>query len=124
MAMGSILIVDDNLVSLKQISALLAKDYEVKLAKSGEMGLQICAQEQPNLILLDVEMPGMDGFETIARLKADDSLKKIPVFFLTGNSDAETQAKCLAAGAVDFITKPADPEALHKKIGQYLNVPA
>jgi putative two-component system response regulator len=118
--MGSILIVDDNLVSLKQISALLSKDYDVSLAKSGEMALQICAQKQPNLILLDVEMPGMDGFETIARLKADGNLKNIPVIFLTGNSDAGTQAKCLGAGAVDFITKPPDVDALQSRIKTYL----
>jgi CheY-like chemotaxis protein len=118
--MGSILIVDDNLVSLKQISALLSKDHEVSLAKSGEMALQICAQKQPNLILLDVEMPGMDGFETIARLKADGNLKNIPVIFLTGNSDAGTQAKCLGAGAVDFITKPPDVDALQNRIKTHL----
>ena len=120
--MKSILIVDDNLVSLRQISALLSKDYDVSLAKSGELALQICAQEQPDLILLDVEMPGMDGFETIARLKGDEQLKKVPVIFLTGNNDAETQKKCLGAGAVDFVTKPADAGILHSRIKQYLKV--
>jgi CheY-like chemotaxis protein len=118
--MGSILIVDDNLVSLKQISALLSNDYDVSLAKSGEMALQICAQKQPNLILLDVEMPDMDGFETISRLKADGNLKNIPVVFLTGNIDAGTQAKCLGAGAVDFITKPPDIEVLQNRIKTHL----
>jgi len=118
--MGSILIVDDNLVSLKQISALLSKDYDVSLAKSGEMALQICAQKQPDLILLDVEMPDMDGFDTIARLKADGNLKNIPVIFLTGNIDAGTQAKCLGAGAVDFITKPPDVDVLQNRIKTYL----
>jgi CheY-like chemotaxis protein len=120
--MGSILIVDDNLVSLKQISALLSNDYDVSLAKSGELALQISAQKTPDLILLDVEMPGMDGFATIARLKADDKLKQVPVLFLTGNSDAETQAKCLGAGAVDFITKPPDADTLHNRIKQHLKV--
>jgi len=118
--MGSLLIVDDNLVSLKQISSMLSQDHDVSLAKSGEMALQICAQKQLDLILLDVEMPGMDGYETIARLKKDDRLKNIPVIFLTGNSDAETQKKCLGAGAVDFITKPAEPDALHNRIKQYI----
>jgi len=118
--MGSILIVDDNLVSLKQISALLSNDYEVSLAKSGELALQICAQKLPDLILLDVEMPGMDGFETISRLKADGNIKNVPVIFLTGNNDAETQKKCLGAGAVDFVTKPADADILHQRIKQHL----
>jgi putative two-component system response regulator len=118
--MKSILIVDDNLVSLRQISALLSKDYDVSLAKSGELALQICAQEQPDLILLDVEMPGMDGFETIARLKEDARLKSIPVIFLTGNRDAETEVKCLESGAMDFITKPANAEILHHRIELHL----
>jgi len=118
--MGSILIVDDNIVSLKQISSLLSNDHDVSLAKSGEMALQICAQKQPNLILLDVEMPDMDGFETISRLKADGNLNSIPVIFLTGNSDAETQAKCLGAGAVDFITKPPDVGVLQDRIKTHL----
>jgi putative two-component system response regulator len=113
------MIVDDNLVSLKQMSAMLSQNYDVSLAKSGELALQISAQKQLDLILLDVEMPGMDGFETIARLKGDDNLKKIPVIFLTGNNDAETQKKCLGAGAVDFITKPADAEILNR-IEQHL----
>jgi putative two-component system response regulator len=117
--MKSILIVDDNLVSLKQMSAMLSNDYEVSLAKSGELALQISAQKQLDLILLDVEMPGMDGFETIARLKGDERLKQIPVIFLTGNSDAETQKKCLGAGAVDFIAKPANAESL-SRIEQHL----
>jgi len=118
--MGSILIVDDNIVSLKQISALLSNDYEVSLAKSGEMALQICSQKTPDLILLDVEMPGMDGFETIARFKADGNLKNIPVIFLTGNCDAETQAKCLGAGAVDFVTKPPDAGILQDRIKTHI----
>jgi putative two-component system response regulator len=118
--MKSILIVDDNLVSLKQISALLSKDYEVSLAKSGELALQICAQKTPDLILLDVEMPGMDGFETIARLKGDERLKQVPVIFLTGNSDAVTEAKCRESGAADILIKPAEAEILHNRIEQHL----
>jgi len=116
----SILIVDDNLVSLKQISAQLAKDYEVSLAKSGELALQICAREKPDLILLDVEMPGMDGFATIARLKEDPQLKQIPVIFLTGNHDTGTEVKCLESGAMDFITKPANVDILHYRIEMHL----
>jgi len=118
--MKSILIVDDNLVSLRQINALLSKNYDVSLAKSGDLALQICSQQPPDLILLDVEMPGMDGFETIARLKADPNLKHIPVIFLTGNQDAETEVKCLESGAMDFITKPPNAEILHHRIEVHL----
>jgi putative two-component system response regulator len=118
--MKSILIVDDNLVSLKQISAQLGDYYEVSLAKSGELALQICAQEKPDLILLDVEMPGMDGFQTITRIKRDPALNQIPVIFLTGNHDAATEVKCLESGAMDFITKPANSEILRHRIELHL----
>jgi putative two-component system response regulator len=118
--MKSILIVDDNLASLKQISTQLAKTYEISLAKSGELALKIKEKEKPDLILLDVEMPDMDGFATIARLKEDSQLKHIPVIFLTGNYDAATEAKCFESGGVDFITKPADADILHNRIEQRL----
>jgi putative two-component system response regulator len=118
--MKSLLIVDDNLASLKQISAQLAKNYEVSLAKSGEMALQICTQEKPDLVLLDVEMPGMDGFATIAQLKEKPQLKDIPVIFLTGNYDAATEARCLEAGGVEFVTKPPDLATLLGRIEKHL----
>jgi putative two-component system response regulator len=116
----SILIVDDNMVSLKEISALLADSYEVSLAKSGELALQICAHEKPDLILLDVEMPGMDGFAAIARLKADSRLNQIPVIFLTGNDDTATEVQCLESGAMDFITKPVNGDILRHRIELHL----
>jgi len=118
--MKSILIVDDNLVSLKQISAQLAKNYDVSLAKSGELALQICAREKPDLILLDVEMPGMNGFETLKRLREDPQLKSTPVIFLTGNHDSATEVKCLQSGAMDFITKPANIDILYHRIELHL----
>jgi putative two-component system response regulator len=120
----SILIVDDNLVSLKQVSAQLAQNYEVSLAKSGELALQICAREKPDLILLDVEMPGMDGFATITRLKEDPRLQQVPVIFLTGNRDTATEVRCLESGAVDFITKPAHVDILHRRIEMHLQFDA
>jgi putative two-component system response regulator len=116
--------VDDNLVNLKQISAQLAGCYEVSLAKSGAIALQIGIQERPDLILLDVEMPGMDGFDTIARLKADPDLRHIPVIFLTSNYDPATEVKCLESGAMDFITKPANTEILRHRIELHLQFSA
>ena len=122
--MKSILIVDDNLVSLKQMSTQLAQNYDISLAKSGELALEICAQERPDLILLDVEMPGMDGFATIARLKEDPRLTHVPVIFLTGNQDAATEIKCLESGAMDFITKPANIDILRHRIDLHLEFSA
>ena len=118
--MSSILIVDDNLVNLKQIYAYLSQKHEVSLAKSGKLALQICEKEQPDLIILDVEMPEMDGFATIAHFKENPNLNHIPIIFMTGNNDAETEVKCLESGAVDFISKPVDSEILHYRIELHL----
>ncbi|MCL1992011.1 MAG: response regulator [Spirochaetes bacterium] len=118
--MKSILAVDDNLTNLKQIRAQLSDKYEVFPAKSGELALKICSEKKPDLILLDVEMPEMDGFQTISRLKANPDLSTIPVIFLTGNKDTATEVRCLESGAVDFITKPANTNILHHRIDLHL----
>ncbi|GHU12898.1 response regulator [Spirochaetia bacterium] len=122
--MKSILVVDDNLISLKEISAHLSDNYEVLLAKSGELALQICSREKPDLILLDVEMPEMNGFETIARIKQDPGMYQIPVIFLTGNNDTATEVKCLQSGAMDFITKPVVADILRHRIELHLQFSA
>jgi putative two-component system response regulator len=119
-----ILVVDDNLASLKQIGAQLTSHYEVSLAKSGALALQICRQERPDLILLDIEMPGMDGFETIGRLKADPEFNPIPVIFLTGNHDTATEIRALESGAMDFITKPANKDILFNRLELHLQYAA
>ncbi|MDR1899023.1 MAG: response regulator [Treponema sp.] len=119
-----ILVVDDNLASLKQIGAQLTSHYEVSLAKSGALALQICRQERPDLILLDVEMPEMDGFQTVARLKADPALEPIPVIFLTGNHDAATEIRALESGAMDFITKPVNKDILFHRLELHLQFAA
>ena len=99
--MKKILIVDDNMASLKQIGAQLSGNYRISLSKSGAQALKICAQIHPDLILLDVEMPGMDGFEMNATLKRDHDLSRIPVIFITGNYDVEPEIRGLESGAVD-----------------------
>jgi putative two-component system response regulator len=118
--MKRVLIVDDNLATLKQIGAVLSSEYSVSLAKSGASALKICIQERPDIILLDVEMPDMDGFETIGRLKKNPYLESIPVIFLTGNRDAETEVKALASGARDYITKPVEKIILSHRIELHL----
>ena len=115
-----ILVVDDNLPSLKQIGAQLGESFEVSLAKSGAMALQICMQEKPDLILLDIEMPGMDGFETLKRLRLNRYLGSIPVIFLTGNHDTDTEVRGLQSGARDFITKPVEKSILLHRIELHL----
>jgi putative two-component system response regulator len=119
-----ILVVDDNIASLKQIGAQLGSHYEISLAKSGALALDICRQEKPDLILLDVEMPEMDGFATIARLKEDPELKPIPVIFLTANHDTATEIRALESGAMDFITKPANKDILFHRLELHLQFAA
>jgi putative two-component system response regulator len=119
-----ILVVDDNLASLKQIGAQLESHYEVSLAKSGALALKICRAEKPDLILLDVEMPEMDGFQTIAMLKEDPELNTIPVIFLTGNRDTDTEIKALESGAMDFIAKPANKDILFHRLELHLQFAA
>ncbi|MDR3173847.1 MAG: response regulator [Treponema sp.] len=119
-----ILVVDDNIASLKQIGVQLSSYYEVSLAKSGALALQICKQEKPDLILLDIEMPGMDGFETIRQLKKDPELNPIPVIFLTGNHDSSVEIKALESGAIDFITKPANKDILFHRLELHLQYAA
>ncbi|MFP3089171.1 response regulator [Treponema sp. TIM-1] len=118
--MHKILVVDDNISSLKQIGAQLGGSYEVSLAKSGAMALQICMQEKPDLILLDIEMPEMDGFETLKRFRLNHYLGSIPVIFLTGNHDTEIEVRGLQSGARDFITKPVEKSILLHRIELHL----
>jgi putative two-component system response regulator len=118
--MKQILVVDDNISILKQISAQLGGDYEVSLAKSGPLALQICMREKPDLILLDIEMPGMDGFEVISRLKQNPYLDRIPVIFLTASHDSAVEVRALESGARDFITKPAERSILLHRIELHL----
>ncbi|MDR2368670.1 MAG: response regulator [Deltaproteobacteria bacterium] len=120
--MKNILVVDDNLVTLQQINAQLEDHYEISLAKSGTQALLICYQILPDLILLDLDMPEMDGFETMAMIKKNMALRHIPVIFLTATHNSDIEVKALKNGAVDFIAKPADKEILMHRIEVHLNL--
>jgi putative two-component system response regulator len=118
--MSHILVVDDNLVNLQQIQIQLSDNYRVVLAKSGKQALQICSRQIPDCILLDIDMPEMDGFETMARLKQNVLLSRIPVIFLTANHDIPTEIRALESGAMDFITKPFEKSILIHRIELHL----
>jgi putative two-component system response regulator len=117
-----VLVIDDNITNLKQIGALLSGSYDFSLYKSGEEAIEFCERYTPDLVLLDVEMPGMNGFETLAGLKAKANMSGIPVIFLTGSIDTETELKALESGARDFIKKPADRDILVHRIGLHLEL--
>lgn len=108
-----ILVVDDNTSNLAMANRILGEEgMRVSCVKSGEAAVKFLQFNRPDLILLDVHMPGMDGFETIAAIRADSATANIPVIFLTADDDSETEKKGLKAGAMDFIKKPFVPEVL------------
>ena len=107
-----ILVVDDTALNLALVTDLLKGSYKIKVATNGERALAIAAASPPDLILLDVMMPVMDGYETCRRLKADERLRDIPVIFLTAKSKVEDEELGFSLGAVDYITKPISPPLL------------
>jgi len=118
--MKKIMVVDDNVSVLKQISILLESRYDTILAKSGDQALKIGAQEKPGLILLDIEMPEMDGYQTIAKFKEESWFGATPVIFLTSNQDEATKKRAFEYGAIDILNKPVDKEYLLNRIELHL----
>ncbi|MDR2092951.1 MAG: response regulator [Azoarcus sp.] len=117
---NTILVVDDNLSSLEYIRRQLQDDYRVIMATSGAQALKVCSKMRPDLILLDIEMPDMGGFEVLERLGETAALATIPVIFLSANHDVETEIKGFECGAADFIAKPANKSILLHRIGHHL----
>ena len=117
-----ILVVDDVPDNLTLATSLLKHLYKVKVATSGEAALAIAQKSSPDLILLDVMMPGMDGYKTCARIKADETLRQIPVIFLTSLSEVEDEEKGFALGAVDYIVKPLKPSLLLARVKTHLTL--
>jgi putative two-component system response regulator len=118
--MKHILIVDDNLTNLQQISIQIEDEFDLTLAKSGTQALQICLQEMPDIILLDIEMPEMDGFETLEQLRRNVAYRQVPVIFLTATRDAATERRAIQAGASDYLIKPCERDVLLHRINLHL----
>lgn len=118
--MWKVLIVDDQNSNLELLKGLLAETYKLSFAKSGEQALDAARRHNPNLILLDIMMPGMDGYETCRRLKADSQLAHIPVIFVTALGESEDEAKGFAAGAVDYVTKPISAAVVRARIRTHI----
>ena len=111
-----ILAIDDIPANLMTLGSALIDDFDLRISTSGAHGLELAATIRPDLILLDVMMPEMDGFEVCRRLKADEQLKLIPVIFITALSDTESESRGLALGAADFLAKPLNVGIARQRI--------
>ena len=120
---ASILVVDDSPENLQVISAVLKPDYRVKVAIKGERALVLATgAEPPDQILLDVMMPGMDGYEVCTRLKRNPPRARIPVLFVSSRDDEEDEARGLSMGAIDYIVKPIRPSIMHARARNHIEL--
>ncbi|MBQ9059258.1 MAG: response regulator [Atopobiaceae bacterium] len=120
--MNIILIVDDDTTSLKLAKGILDQEYRIATANSGPMVLKYLENNIPDLILLDINMPGMDGFEVMEALRSDPDCEGIPVIFLTASQDPSIEAQCLESGALDFVGKPFVPAVLKSRVRRVLEL--
>ncbi|PRC93127.1 diguanylate cyclase [Solimicrobium silvestre] len=119
-----LLIVDDQPLNIQTLYELFSANYQIFMATSGEQALSLCQSKLPDLIILDVEMPDMDGYEVCRRLKADVHTSNIPVIFITGHHNEAEETKGLDTGAVDFISKPINPRIVHARVKNQLMLKA
>ena len=121
--MPTLLIVDDSVENLQLLTSLLKESYKIKVAKVGEKAIEIARQfPRPDLILLDVMMPGMTGFEVCEVLKGDPETQTIPIIFLTALSEAADETKGFQLGGADFIIKPFNPDIVRARIKTHIDL--
>lgn len=117
-----LLFIDDDRLYQELLISILADEYTLSVASSGEQGLQLAETIVPDLILLDVNMPDMDGYSVCRQLKGNPRLRHIPVLFVTAMTDKGMESKGLVAGAVDYISKPFQKDVLHARIDLQLKI--
>ncbi|MCH5286174.1 MAG: diguanylate cyclase [Christensenellaceae bacterium] len=120
--MKSILVVDDNKLNLATARTVLINDYKVIPVMKGQQALTYLESGECDIVLLDINMPDMNGFEVLEKIRSMERYRNIPVIFLTGDNDAETETRCFKEGAVDFIAKPFVPEVMLSRIGRALEL--
>jgi CheY-like chemotaxis protein len=120
--MPKILLVEDNEMNRDMLSRRLTRNgFEVVIAVDGQQGVEMATSEQPDVILMDMSLPVMDGWEATRRVKADPATRAIPVIALTANAMVEDREKAMAAGCDDFDTKPVELPRLLEKIRAHLS---
>ena len=113
---GRLLIVDDAMENIQILNHVLGEEHEVLFAMNGEKALELAHQHHPDLMLLDAVMPGMDGYEVCAALRASSDVRDIPIIFVTALTTPEDETRALEAGAVDFITKPFNVAVVRARV--------
>jgi len=117
-----LLVVDDQPINIQVMNQIFADQYQVFMATGGQQALDFCHRSPPDLVLLDIVMPGMDGYEVCAALKAAPDTRDIPVIFVTAHTDATEETRGLEAGAVDFISKPVNPAVVRARVKTQLTL--
>jgi len=120
---STVLVVDDTPENIDLLDNVLNQDYNVKAALNGEKALKIAGSENPpDIILLDIMMPGMDGYQVCRRLKSGPKTQDIPIIFVTSMSEVEDETRGLEVGAVDYITKPISPTIVKARVKNHLEL--
>ncbi len=117
-----LLLVDDEPINLQVLRQVLQDDYRLFFAKDGDKALELAVRERPDLLLLDVMMPGMTGYEVCTRLKQSETTAAIPVIFVTALADVDDEARGFEVGAVDYITKPISPPIVRARVRTHLSL--
>ena len=120
---ATILIVDDSSANLQLCKGLLGGEFDVRLAKSGKMALDALARMRPDVVLLDIEMPYMSGFEVMDNMRKNTELKDVPIIFVTSHATEKLIVKAMGQGAADYIVKPFVPDVLRAKVRNVLRKP-
>ena len=119
---NSVLIVDDEVMNLRALMDILSDDYKVYAERNGSKCLEMAKRLKPDLILLDVLMPEMNGFDIISSLKADDETKEIPVIYVTGLTNPEDEVRGFSLGAVDYINKPFNAHVVKMRVRNQMRI--
>jgi diguanylate cyclase (GGDEF)-like protein len=121
-ARDTIVIIEDDPATIRMLSAIVQSEGETLFAMDGEAGLKLVRQRRPTLVLLDVEMAGLDGYEVCRRIKADPDLVDVAIMFVTASQGMESEIRALEAGAVDFITKPLNPPVVLARVRTHMRL--
>ncbi|GHV41713.1 hypothetical protein AGMMS49546_18220 [Spirochaetia bacterium] len=118
----SLMIVDDSGTDLTAMDAILNPDYQIYTADSGELALKLIPEKLPDLVLLDLIMPGMDGFQVLKKLKKNPNTRRIPVIFITGSDNEADEEQGFALGVVDYVRKPFNNELIKARIKTHIEI--